>query len=304
MSTISAGDRFRPSKVTTWRNHRGGQFFRVLSKAPIIAIAVLVLLAVIIMAVAAPWIAPHDPTLIDVVERLHPPVWAPEGNAQYILGTDSLGRDVLSRLIFGARISMVVGVTVVIISGSLGMVLGLISGYTGGWFDDVIMRLVDITLAFPFLLLAIAFLAVLGPGLLNVILVLAVWGWVPYTRVVRGQTLSLREKEFIDAVRAIGVRPHQIIFRHILPNTWAATIVIATLAVANTILAEAALSFLGLGVKPSIPTWGGMLAEGREHIFVSWWIVTFPGLAIMITILCINLFGDWLRDYLDPQLRI
>jgi peptide/nickel transport system permease protein len=158
-------------------------------------------------------------------------------------------------------------------------------------------------LAFPFLLLAIAFLAVLGPGLVNVILVLAVWGWVPYARVVRGDTLSLREKEFVLAARAIGVGDLSILRRQILPNTIPATIVIATLAVAQTILAEAALSFLGLGVRPAVPTWGGMLAEGRMHINTAWWIVTIPGLAITLTILCINLFGDWLRDYLDPRLR-
>ncbi len=287
-----------------WKNSRAGEFFWRLSQAPIIAVALLILVIVLVTAITAPWITPHDPTLIDVVARLKPPVWAEGGTSEHILGTDSLGRDVFSRVIYGSRVSMIVGVTVVVISGTLGMILGLIAGYVGGWADDVIMRFADITLAFPFLLLAIAFLAVLGPGLINVIIVLAVWGWVPYARVVRGQTLSLREREFIDAVRAIGVRHPRIILRHILPNTWAATIIIATLAVANTILAEAALSFLGLGVKPSVPTWGGMLAEGRDHITVAWWIITFPGLAIMLTILCINLFGDWLRDYLDPRLRV
>lgn len=305
MSTITAGTNLQVSNVRNpWIGSRFGQFLYRLWQAPIVAVALLFLMAVLIAALIAPWIAPHDPTLIDVVTRLKPPVWAKGGSAEHILGTDSLGRDILSRVIYGARVSMIVGFTVVVISGTLGTILGLMAGYIGGWVDAVIMRLADITLAFPFLLLAIAFLAVLGPGLFNVIIVLAVWGWVPYARVVRGQTLSLREREFIDAVRAVGVQHPRIIFRHILPNTWAATIVIATLAVANTILAEAALSFLGLGVKPSIPTWGGMLAEGREHITVAWWIVTFPGLAIMLTILCINLFGDWLRDYLDPRLRI
>jgi peptide/nickel transport system permease protein len=266
--------------------------------------ALLVLAIVIAVAIAAPWLAPHDPTFIDVGERLKPPTWSPGGSPRYILGTDSLGRDVLSRLIFGSRVSIVVGLTVVLISGSIGVTLGLIAGFRGGWIDDVIMRLVDIQLSFPFLLLAIAFLAVLGPGLGNVILVLAIWGWVPYARVVRGETLALREQEFVLASRSVGVRSFGIVFRHILPNTWAATIVIASLSVASTILAEASLSFLGLGVKPSVPTWGGMLADGRQFITRAWWIVTFPGVAIMLTVLCINLVGDWLRDYLDPRLKI
>ena len=305
MSTISMRTTLQSSKSKNlWKNSRVGEFVWRLSQAPVIAMALVILVIVLVTAIIAPWITPHDPTFIDVVARLKPPVWAEGGTPEHILGTDSLGRDVFSRVIYGSRVSMIVGVTVVFISGTLGMILGLISGYVGGWADDIIMRLADITLAFPFLLLAIAFLAVLGPGLFNVIIVLAVWGWVPYARVVRGQTLSLREREFIDAVRAIGVRHPRIILRHILPNTWAATIIIATLAVANTILAEAALSFLGLGVRPSVPTWGGMLAEGRDHITVAWWIITFPGLAIMLTILCINLFGDWLRDYLDPRLRV
>jgi peptide/nickel transport system permease protein len=263
-----------------------------------------VLTLVVIIAISAPWLAPHDPTLIDVVERLKPPMWAPDGSEEYVLGTDPLGRDVLSRLIYGSRVSLAVGLAVVAISGTVGVVLGLIAGYVGGWVDDIIMRLVDIQLSFPFLLLAIAFLAVLGPGLGNLILVLAIWGWVPYARVVRGETLKLREEEFILAARALGVQPGRIVFRHILPNTWAAIIVIASLSVASTILAEASLSFLGLGVKPSVPTWGGMLADGRQHITQAWWIVTFPGLAIMLTVLCINIFGDWLRDFLDPRLKI
>ncbi|MCL4302284.1 MAG: ABC transporter permease [Anaerolineae bacterium] len=305
MSSLSvSGELPLSMRENTWQKNPVSQFLRRLWQAPLVAVALLVLITVVGLAISAPWLAPHDPTLINVVNRLKPPVWIERGVPEHLLGTDSLGRDVLSRVIYGSRVSMVVGFTVVVISGTLGMMIGLVAGYMGGWIDDVIMRLADITLAFPFLLLAIAFLAVLGPGLLNVIIVLAVWGWVPYARVVRGQTLALREREFIDAVRAIGAQSPRIIFHHILPNTWAATIVIATLAVANTILAEAALSFLGLGVKPAVPTWGGMLAEGREHITVAWWIVTFPGLAIMLTILCINLFGDWLRDYLDPRLRL
>lgn len=284
----------------------GGQFVdfvRFLLKSPIVTLAVCGLIAVVLMAIAAPWLAPHDPTSIDLLSRLQPPFWADDGSTAHLLGTDSLGRDLLSRIVYGARVSVLVGLSVVVISGTVGVALGLIAGYFGGYIDDVIMRIADMQLAFPFLLAAILFLAILGHGLFNVVVVLSFWNWVPYARVVRGQTLSLREQEFVEGARAIGVRRPQIIFRHILPNILAATIVIATLAVAQTILAEAFLSFLGLGVKPEVPTWGRMLADGREQISSAWWIVTFPGIAIMVTILCINLFGDWLRDYLDPRLR-
>jgi len=264
-----------------------------------------VLIVVGLAAVAAPQIVPYDPAKVDVLQRLKPPLWVSNEGDMHLLGTDSLGRDVFSRVVYGARVSLAVGLSVVVLSGTLGVLLGLISGYLAGRFvDDVIMRLADIQLAFPFLLIAIAFLAVLGPGLKNVVLVLTLFGWVQYARVVRGQTMALREMEFVLAARAVGVRHASIILRHILPNTWAATIVLASFAVASTILSEASLSFLGLGVKPSIPTWGNMLAEGRDHLAVAWWIVTFPGLALLITILGINLFGDWLRDYLDPRLRI
>jgi peptide/nickel transport system permease protein len=286
------------------RRRRESQFVRSLLRTPAVLVAVLVLVAFLGIALAAPWLAPHDPTAIDVVKRLIPPMWAEGGDPAYVLGTDSLGRDILSRLIYGSRVSAVVAITVVALSGTIGLVLGLIAGYLGGWYDDVIMRVADVALAFPFLLLAIAILAVLGSGLINVIAVLVVWGWVPYARVVRATTLSLREREFVEAARAIGMRGPGLIVRHILPNTFPSAIVIATLAVAQTILAEAALSFLGLGVDPAVPTWGGMLADGRTHITRAWWIVTFPGLAITVTILCINLFGDWLRDHLDPRLRI
>lgn len=285
------------------RRRNESQFLRGLLHTPAVMVAVLLLVALLGIALAAPWLAPHDPTAVDVVKRLIPPMWAEGGNPEHLLGTDSLGRDILSRLIYGSRISAVVAITVVVLSGTIGMLLGLIAGYLGGWFDDVIMRVADVVLAFPFLLLAIAILAVLGSGLVNVIAVLVVWGWVPYARVVRATTLSLREREFVEAARAIGLRGPGLMMRHILPNTFPTAIVIATLAVAQTILAEAALSFLGLGVNPAVPTWGGMLADGRTHITRAWWIVTFPGVAITTTILCINLFGDWLRDHLDPRLR-
>jgi peptide/nickel transport system permease protein len=185
----------------------------------------------------------------------------------------------------------------------IGVILGLSSGYWGGFVDDIIMRIVDIWLAFPFIILAILFLSILGPGLDKLIAVLALGGWVGYARVTRGQVLTIREKEYVLAARALGVPGMRILFRHIMPNTLAPIIVLSSSAVANTILAEAALSFLGLGVKPSVPTWGTMLADGRDYLQDAWWLATFPGIAIMITVLGINLFGDWLRDYLDPRLK-
>lgn len=266
--------------------------------------SVLVLLLLVALALLAPRIAPHNPTRVNVLKTLKPPVWLEGSDPKYLLGTDSLGRDVLSQLLYGARVSLLVGITVVAAGGTIGTLLGLVAGYYGGYVDDVIMRLADIQLAFPFILLAITFLAVLGPGLENVILVLAVGSWMSYARVMRGQVMSLREKEFVEAARTVGVRTPTILFRHLLPNAFAPIIVIASFSVASTIISEASLSFLGLGVRPSTPTWGAMLANGREYITDAWWLVVFPGLAIMLTVLSINVLGDWLRDRLDPRLRI
>jgi peptide/nickel transport system permease protein len=277
---------------------------RMLRSSPAAAVALCGLAGVVAVAITAPALTPVDPTHIDVERRLIGPFWTPRGTLDHPLGTDALGRDVFSRIVYGSRISLLVGVVVVSVSGTLGVILGLIAGYRGHGIGEVIMRLADIQLAFPFLLSALAVLAVLGPGLVNVIAVLAVWSWVPYARVVRGQVLALREKEFVEASRSIGAGPARVIFRHILPNVWAPIMVMASFSVANTILAEGALSFLGMGVPTSISTWGGILSDGRNYISVAWWIVTFPGMAIMLTVLCINTFGDWMRDYLDPRLRV
>lgn len=279
------------------------RFIRQLLRSPLPVIGLVTLIGTFAMAIFAPFIAPADPGAIDVVRRLEPPFWMERGSSEHILGTDGLGRDVLSRIIYGSRVSLIIGFSAVAIGGVLGVLLGLFSGYFGGIVDDIIMRLGDIQLAFPFILIAITFLAVLGPGLLNLLLVLGITGWVTYARVVRGQVLSLREKEFVESTRAIGASHRRIIFRHLLPNTWASIIVIASFAVANTILIEASLSFLGLGVKPSIPTWGGMVAEGRDYIVTGWWVLLFPGLAIGTSVFGINVFGDWFRDYFDPRLR-
>jgi peptide/nickel transport system permease protein len=272
------------------------------SRAALLSLAFLALISLV--ALAAPLLAPHDPSRVNMLAPLKPPMWLEEGDPRFLLGTDSLGRDVLSQLIFGARVSLLVGLTVVAIGGTLGTVLGLVAGYYGGLLDDVIMRLADIQLAFPFILMAITFLAVLGPGLENLILVLAVGSWMNYARVMRSQVLSLREKEFVEASHALGIGDTRILFRHLLPNAITPIIVIASFSVASTIIAEASLSFLGLGVKPSTPTWGAMLANGREYITDAWWLVVTPGVAIMLTVLSINILGDWLRDRLDPRLRI
>lgn len=266
---------------------------------------VVMLFLIVVAAVGAPVLAPYNPRAGVLIDSKKPPVWAEGGSSKYILGTDALGRDILSRVLYGARISLIVGVVAVLIAGAIGIVLGLISGFYGGRIDDIIMRFADIQLAVPFILLAIAILAVLGQGLDKIILTLGVSGWVTYGRVVRGQVMSWREKDFVEAARAIGARNGAIMFKHILPNTFASIIVIASFAVASTILAEASLSFLGLGVPPDVPTWGGMVAAGRDYIITGqWWIYTFPGVAIMLTVLSINVVGDWLRDFLDPRLRL
>lgn len=267
-------------------------------------VALLILVAAGIAAAFGPLLAPFDPNRQNLVLRLADPMAAgPEGTT-FLLGSDALGRDVFSRLLYGARVSLLVGIAAIVVGGGIGIVAGLLSGYFGGWVDDVIMRLGDIQLAFPFILLAIMFLVVLGSGIWNLILVLGVGQWVTYARIVRADTLSLREKEFVEAARALGDSTFSIIFRTILPNILAPLTVIASFNVAGVILSEAALSFLGLGVPPSVPTWGSMLAESRDTLVANkWWLAVFPGVAIMLTVMSFNILGDWLRDFLDPRLR-
>lgn len=275
-----------------------------LRRTPVVIVAFFLLLGVIFMAGTSPYLAPQDPTEVHLLDRLKPPGFVDESQQIHYLGTDHLGRDLLSRLMYGARISLMVGATTVLIGGILGLLLGMVSGYYGGVLDDVIMRLADIQLAFPSILLYIAVLAVLGPGLNKVILILGFTGWVTYGRVARGEVLSVREREYVQSARAIGASNARIMRLHILPNILAPLIIVASFAVANNIIAEASLSFLGLGVPPSVPTWGAMLAESLDYLRHAWWPVTFPGLAIMVTVLSINVIGDWLRDYLDPKLKI
>ena len=263
-----------------------------------------VVIAVVLAAVFAPWLTPFDPLEQDINQRLKEPGWRNAAGQVHPLGTDHLGRDILARVIFGARIALVVGLSAVLISGVLGMLIGLIAGYFGGKVDDFFMRLADIQLAFPFILLAIAVIGVLGPSLRNIIIVIGVSSWVVYARVVRGEVLSIRERDFVQAAIALGSRDGRILLRHVLPNAFTPWLVVATLDMARVIVIESALSFLGLGVQPPTPTWGGMLADGRVYLSTAWWLATFPGLAILVTVLGINLLGDGLRDTLDPRLKV
>lgn len=268
-------------------------------------LAIVILSAVTFCAIAGPSISPLDPNRQSIINRLKEPMTPNrQGVIVNYLGTDGIGRDVLSRLIYGARVSIVVGFTAVLIGGALGISLGLVGGYFGGRIDDVIMRVADIQLAFPFILLAIMFLVVLGPGLWNLIVVLGIGQWVTYARIARSQVISQREKEYVEAARALGASTPSIMFGTILPNIVAPLTVIASFNVASVILSEAALSFLGLGVPPTVPTWGGMLAESRDQLLAGrWWLALFPGVAIMMTVLSFNILGDWLRDFLDPRLK-
>jgi peptide/nickel transport system permease protein len=264
----------------------------------------LVVLGVLLAAAFAPLVAPFDPLEQDIGQRLREPGWQDAQGRVHPLGTDHLGRDILSRIVFGSRIALVVGLAAVLISGLLGMLIGLLAGYFGGRVDDFLMRLADIQLAFPFILLAIAVIGVLGPSLRNIIIVIGVSSWVVYARVVRGEVLSIREREYVQAAIALGSQHWRVLRQHVLPNTLTPWLVVATLDMARVIVIESALSFLGLGVQPPTPTWGGMLADGRVYLSTAWWLATFPGLAILITVLGINLFGDGLRDTLDPRLKV
>jgi peptide/nickel transport system permease protein len=288
---VAAGPR-RKSRVLA-------RLFR--SKAAVVSVAVLLL--VLLAAAAAPWLAPNDPFAIKLIQRLKPPGTTSSAGITYWLGTDSLGRDVFSRLIYGARVSLSVGLAAVFISGTVGLLVGLLSGYFGGWVDDLFMRICDIQLSFPTILLALTIMAVLGTGLDKLILVLGLTGWVQYGRIVRSQVLTIKTDEFVLAARATGERQWRILFQHILPNVWSPVIVIASFTVASNIVAEASLSFLGVGVPPSVPSWGTMLADGRQYVGVADWLTLPAGVAISLTVLSINILGDWLRDYLDPRLK-
>jgi peptide/nickel transport system permease protein len=275
-----------------------------LSRVPTLMIlAAAPIVVAVLCAVLAPQLAPYDPTKGDLSARLEPPAWMATGSARHLLGTDQLGRDILSRIIFGARISLLVGVVSSLIGGTVGLALGMLGGYFRGRADSVVAKLIDIQLAFPFLLFAITVIAVLGPSLPNLLTILALSGWVTYARVVRGQTLSLRETEFIQAARGLGCPTWRILLRHILPSVMSYALVIMTTEIGRLIVLESTLSFLGLGVPPPTPSWGMALADGKEYLINGWWLATFPGLAIMLVVLCMNVLGDGARDLLEPRLR-
>ena len=280
-------------------------FLRRLSTRRTALFGLAVVIVVFVTAVAAPLISPFDPIEQDLGDlRLKAPGFRDAAGRVHWLGTDHLGRDLMARVIYGARPALLVGFAAVVISGLIGMIAGLVSGYFGGRVDDALMRLADIQLAFPFILLAIAVIGVLGPSLKTIIAVIGVSSWVVYARIVRSAVLSLREREFVQAALALGSGDGRVLVRHILPNALTPWLVVATLDMARVIVLESALSFLGLGVQPPTPTWGGMLADGRVYISTAWWLATFPGLAILVTVLGINLFGDGLRDTLDPRLKV
>ena len=269
---------------------------------PVFALAILLLLLVF-PALFAPWVAPHDPFQGSLSNRLTPPFWQEGGSTEYLLGTDKLGRDMLSRIIYGARVSLTVSLIAIVVGGVIGPVLGLISGYFGRMTDAVIMRLVDISLSLPTILLALVLVAAVGPSFGTVITVLIVLLWARYARLVRGETLAIKELDFIARARVAGASHTRIMFRYIFPNVVNSLIVLATLQVGYVILLESALSFLGAGLPRAEPAWGVMVADGRELIVTAWWVSMFPGVAIMLTVLALNLLGDWLRDHLDPKLR-
>ncbi len=275
----------------------------MLRHASLVAGGILVL-AVILCAIFAPQLAPYSPTAGNLAYRLDPPTWMVGSTHLHFLGADEVGRDELSRIIYGSRISLLVGFTATALACLIGTTLGMLAAYYGGAVETIVMRLVDLVLAFPFILLAIMIVAILGPGLSKIIFVLAVTQWAGFARIVRGETLSMKEREFVEAARALGLRGARIMIKHILPNIASSIIVLFTIAVAVNILAESALSYLGLGVSPEIPTWGGMLASGQLYITTSWWVATFPGIAIMLTVMGFNLVGDWLRDRIDPKYRV
>ena len=257
----------------------------------------------VLMATIGPFLTPHDPTAQDLRQRMVSPSLGLGDASFHPMGTDQLGRDIFTRVVYGSRISLFIGFAVVALGSVIGAGVGIGAGFRRGWTDRIAMRVVDIYLAFPFVLLALIVIGVLGPSLTNLVVVLALTGWVNYARVIRGEVLSLREREFVVAARVMGASTWRILLRHLLPNVASTLIVLASLELARVVIQEGSLSFLGLGVQPPTPSWGRMLSEGRDYVATAWWLATFPGLAIVLLVLSVNLVGDWLRDELDPRRR-
>lgn len=271
--------------------------FRRLKKSPTAIVGLIIVLTFIVIAVFAPYIAPYDPFEMNLINRQEAPSW------EHPFGTDFFGRDIMSRMIFGARISLIMGISVIAVRAFIGIILGLLAGYYGGWVETIIMRLTDAVIAFPGIILALAIMAVRGPGLFNVFFALSIVGWTTFCRLVRGEVLSVRERDYVIAARGLGARDFKIMLGHILPNIMPAIVIYATLGIAAPIISEAGLSFLGLGARSDQITWGFMISMARPYIRYAWWSITFPGLAIVVVVLGFNLLGDGLRDALDPRMK-
>jgi peptide/nickel transport system permease protein len=296
----------RPAEAgQSWQaRSRGRDLWRRFWRSRRAVVGAAFILLAILCAAFAPLLAPASPDGLNLAAARRPPLAAGADGQLSLLGTDALGRDILSRILYGARVSLAVGLTAVLLAGVIGLPIGLVAGYYGGKVDAIIMRLADVQLAIPGLLLAIALVAVVGGSLVTIIAILGFTGWVGYARIVRGQVLSLKERPFVEAARCAGAADGQILLRHILPNVWTPVIVVATNHVGGVIIAESSLTFLGIGVPRTMPTWGTMIADGRGYIETAWWIATFPGLVLTLTVLAIYFFGDGLRDVLDPRLRL
>lgn len=279
---------------------RSGRRLRLPRGFPVIPVLLLVLFALV--AVLAPWLAPHPPTKVDLAASFLPPFWQ-GGTTEYLLGTDKLGRDILSRIMHGASISLLVITVAIVASGVIGVVAGMLAAYRRGWTETFVMRLVDVKLSTPTVLLALLFSVVWGPSLTNLLAVIIITLWALYARQIHAETLSVKEREYVQAARLLGATDLRILFVHLLPNLMSSIVVLATLQIATVVLMEAALSFLGVGIPPPTPAWGLMIADGRDVLVRAWWVSAMPGLALSLVIFSANMVGDWLRDYYDPTLR-
>jgi len=280
------------------------QFIKELIRCRTAFLGAIIVLSFILIAILAPFVAPHDPLKASIVNRLRPPFWIEGGSSTYLLGADEIGRDILSRIIYGARVSILVGLVTVAISGFLGTLLGSFAGYFRGRFDAILSRFADLLLSFPYLIFAIFLMSIVGPGFFNLIVILCFKSWVNFFRLSRGEMISEKTKEYVEAAQALGESDIKIIFKEILPNIIHSLLVLATLRVGFFIILEASLSFLGLGIQPPTPAWGSMINSGRAYMLSAWWVSTIPGIALLILVLSINLLGEGLRDILDPRLKL
>lgn len=280
---------------------RTREVLRKMGQLPLLPM--LIMSVVVVCGITAPWLSPHDPLIASLSDRNQPPAWFDEGSTEFLLGTDHLGRDILSRMFHGARISLILAAVTLGVGAGFGTLMGLVAGWYGRWVDDLIMRLVDTMMAVPLILIALVVVAAVGPGLAIIVLVMALGVWPRFARMVRGEVLKLKAMDYVAMAQVSGASTWRIMFKHLLPGVINTLIVLATLQVGMIIILEAMLSFLGVGVPPPTPAWGAMVADGRDRLVGAWWIATLPGMAILLTVLSLNLFGDWMRDTLDPTLR-